>query len=111
MVLKEIGERVRLARISKGITQAQLAKDLRISPHFLSNIEQGKQTMSATTLAEICRMLEVSADWVLCNVTPETTRIADAEISQKLKNCSLLEKRAMIKVLSSLEEVLHSANE
>ena len=106
MILKEIGERVREARMARGMTQAQLARDMHVSAPFISNIEQGKQTMSIITIREICRVLNVSADWVLCNVTPETNRIADAAISQNLKTCSLEEKNAMLRVISGLADVL-----
>ena len=107
---KEIGERVRRARMEKGMTQAQLARSLCVSAPFVSNIEQGKQTMNAVTLRNICRTLDVSADWILGNFTPTTNKIADADISQKLKNCTLEEKSAMLKVITSLEEVLRTSD-
>lgn len=106
MSLKEIGERVRLARMNKGISQVQLAKTMQISPHFLSNIEQGKQAMSITTLSDICEALDVSADWILRDSTPGGQRIAEGELAEKLKRYSPEEKTAMLKLMNSLGDIL-----
>lgn len=111
MVLKKIGERVRLARTNQGMTQAQLAKALQVSPHFVSNIEQGKQTMSVITLSAICETLDVSADWILHDCTPESRRMTDEELARKLKECSPKEKSAMLKLLDSLSGILREADE
>ena len=106
MLLKEIGERVRLARTNKGITQMQLAKQLQVSPHFLSNIEQGKQTMSIDTLSGICEALDVSADWILRDCTPESRRMTNIGLEEKLNRHTPEERTAMLKLLDSLEEIL-----
>lgn len=106
MVLKEIGERVRQARMRKGMTQAQLANALEVSAHFLSNIEQGKQAMNVLTLSGICEALEVSADWILRASTPEAHRITEDELVNKLRSKSPAEKSAMLKLINGLEEIL-----
>lgn len=106
MVLKEIGERVRTARLNKGMTQVQLAKALQVSPHFLSNIEQGKQTMSVITLSAICEVLDVSADWILRDCTPESRKITDLALAEKLSRYSPEEKIAMLKLVDCLEDIL-----
>ena len=106
MELKEIGERVRQARTKKGITQTQLAKELEVSPHFLSNIEQGKQTMSVTTLSAICEALDVSADWLLRDGTPESRRMTDRALEEKLKQYTPEQRAAMLKLMDSLADIL-----
>lgn len=106
MILKQIGERVRQARTRKGMTQAQLAEALEVSAHFLSNIEQGKQAMNVLTLSDICETLDVSADWILRDCTPEAHRITESEIVRKLQEKSPAEKSAMLRLINSLEEIL-----
>ena len=73
--LKEVGDRIRQARLKKGINQAQLAEIIDKSPPYVSNIEMGKQNMSIIVLYKIVKALDVSADWILAHDTPETVAI------------------------------------
>lgn len=61
----EIGERVRLARSSRGISRDKLAELLGISTLFLGYIECGQRGMSLSTLQNMCVTLNVSADYLL----------------------------------------------
>ena len=60
-----IGERVRRARTETGFSREQLAEMLEISALFLGYIECGQRGMSITTLQKLCRVLNVSADYIL----------------------------------------------
>ena len=61
----EIGERVRLTRISRGYSREELAEYLGISALFLGYIECGQRGMSLMTMQNMCRVLNVSADYML----------------------------------------------
>lgn len=61
----EIGERVRLTRISRGFSREELAEILNISTLFLGYIECGQRGMSLTTMQNMCNILNVSADYLL----------------------------------------------
>lgn len=61
----EIGERVRITRISRGFSREELAELLNISTLFLGYIECGQRGMSLTTLQNMCEVLNVSADYIL----------------------------------------------
>ena len=78
--LQEIGERVRSARLAKHLSQAELAEKLDVTPTYISNLEQGKNTMSILVFQKITEALNVSADWLLRANTPELAQISDAEI-------------------------------
>ena len=108
MMLKEIGERVRIARQKKNISQAQFAALLDVSVPYISNIEHGKQAMSVVTFARICDQLDVSADWLIYNRSPEFKRIADEEATRILEDCTPAERRAMLKVITCVKEALRS---
>ena len=69
----EIGERVRLTRVSRGFTREELAEILNISTLFLGYIECGQRGMSLTTLQNMCRILNVSADYLLLGKEKEGT--------------------------------------
>lgn len=59
---KVIGANVRKIRISRGITQIQLAKLLEISQTHMSNIENGNTGISLSTAMKIGKCLQFSID-------------------------------------------------
>ena len=107
-MLKEIGERVRLARLSRHMSQAQLAALLDVSVPYISHIEQGKQAMSIITLQAICNSLEISADWILRNNSPASKQMVDEDIAQLLGDCTVAERSALLDVMVSVKTALRS---
>lgn len=61
----EIGERVRLTRVARGFSREELAEYLGISTLFLGYIECGQRGMSLATMQNMCKILNVSADYLL----------------------------------------------
>lgn len=61
----EMGERVRIARTSRGLSREKLSEMLGISALFLGYIECGQRGMSIETLQKLCNALNVSADYIL----------------------------------------------
>ena len=64
---KAIGQRIKIARIKKGITQEAVADLIDITPAHMSNVETGKTKVSLPTLIEIANALSVSVDVLLCD--------------------------------------------
>jgi transcriptional regulator with XRE-family HTH domain len=58
-------ERLREMRKLRGVTQKALATHLGISENAYQNYEYGKREPNYKTLAELCRVLEVSADYLI----------------------------------------------
>ena len=54
--MKELGSRIKAARIQKGITQKEMAEQTGLSPRTISNLENGKD-VSLTTVIEVAREL------------------------------------------------------
>ena len=65
MDLTLLGNRIRIAREKKGITQETLAERVNISPSHISVIERGVKTARIDTVARIANELDVSADYLL----------------------------------------------
>ncbi len=63
--LAEGGNRVKLWREYRHLTQQQLAEEARISVPFLSQIETGKRKASVKVLAAIAKILLVTVDDLL----------------------------------------------
>ena len=60
-----IGERLKKARLTKGLTQENLAESLNISIAYLSRIETGTTKLNLKRLSEICKLLDVSESEIL----------------------------------------------
>lgn len=60
-----VGPRLRLERMQRGISQIDLARRTSIAQANLSNIENGKQDITVSTLLQICVALDVKPSIVL----------------------------------------------
>lgn len=58
--LVELGERLRIARKAKGMTQASLAEQVELSRAALIRIEQGRQEVGVLNLRHLADALDVS---------------------------------------------------
>ena len=63
--IKEMGNRIKYTRKSKGITQERLAEMSEISTSFLYGIERGTKYASLPTFAKIAVALNEPADYIL----------------------------------------------
>lgn len=61
----EIGKRIKAAREKCGLSQRGLAEQLKLKNSTVSNWEQGISRPDADTIAQICSILDVSADELL----------------------------------------------
>ena len=60
-----LGERIACLRRARGLSQAELARRLKISASAMGMYEQGRREPSAQTLVSLARELEVSTDFLL----------------------------------------------
>lgn len=62
---RDVGKRIYDLRSHLGYRQAKFAEDLDISVTFLSEVENGKKTISLDVLRRMCLLYQVSADYIL----------------------------------------------
>ncbi len=98
---KSIGKRIKIARISKDVSQEKLAESAGISTVHLSNIENGHSRLSIKTLINIINTLEITADDVLAENISATRR-------QDLYEMSLLFEDCTDKEIHLLASILHA---
>jgi transcriptional regulator with XRE-family HTH domain len=65
--LQALGERIRMLRLAKKLTQENLAEMLGLTATSYSKIEQGKSDISITRLQNIAEKLETDASELLKN--------------------------------------------
>lgn len=80
-----IGKRVRRHRESLSLTREQFAEQIKISPQFLAEIENGKKGMSAETLYKICAFSNASADYLIMGKQlTDTAKVPAGELLCKI---------------------------
>ena len=60
-----MGQRIKAARVAKGLTQVELAKKLDLCPLFISELERDIRKPSVSTVIRLSEVLEVTTDYIL----------------------------------------------
>ncbi len=102
MDLKAIGQRIKLAREAKGLTQEQLAEKLALTACHISVIERGIKAPRLETLVGILNILEVDANYILTDVLSVSNEITSSLLSKKLSALSETQQKKILKVLDTL---------
>ncbi len=59
---KKLGENLKKLRIKKDISQIELARMLSVDRSFVSNIENGKNNPTLSTISSLAKALKVSTE-------------------------------------------------
>ena len=78
---REIGARVREARVKVGLTQAGVARLLAVSPHAVWSWENDRMQPNHEHLVELASRCEVSTDWLLGRDVIEAEVLREMDIS------------------------------
>ena len=68
--LQQLGERLRSARVRRGLTQDQLAKQCSLSSRFVAKVEIGGGNISVARLRELARALDVPVETLAAENLP-----------------------------------------
>jgi transcriptional regulator with XRE-family HTH domain len=98
---KKVGERIRVARVTKGLSQQNMADELGLTVASYSNIERGVTDITITRLFEIARILQVKIENIL-DLVNSSQNVKDTGLPYLVKNeIDLVEIR---KILADLQE-------
>lgn len=67
-MLQLIGNKIKLARIKKGLTQELLAEKCDVTPKYISTLENGKTAGSVPLIICICNVLEITPNYIFSSV-------------------------------------------
>lgn len=98
---KAIGQRIKIARIKKDITQEAVADLIDITPAHMSNVETGKTKVSLPTLIVIANALSVSVDTLLCDNVIASKVIFEREAKDIFSDCDEYEIRFLVDLMKS----------
>ena len=74
---REIGARIKNIRADNNLTQAQFGELIGISGQQVGRIERGTRTISVTLIAEICKQMRVSTDYIIFGFTNPITNFGE----------------------------------
>ena len=101
----KLGEKIKLIRKSKGISQEELASTLKINRNFLSRIETGKSEPTASILKNIAKLFNIDLNSLLDVKNIPTD--SDDKIKYITENCKNLNEKYIdfiIRIISVMKE-------
>lgn len=100
----KVGVRIQEVRRARGLTQAELAQAVDITPKYLSNIECGAKIPKFETFIAIANALEIDANTLLVDVLTVSNTIISTEISEKLASLSPYEQQRIKRLFDIMTE-------
>jgi XRE family aerobic/anaerobic benzoate catabolism transcriptional regulator len=95
--LMKLGERVRKARASRGMTRKILARDSGVSERYLAQLESGQGNISILLLRDVARALDLRLEaLVLDGPGPPVDFIHTTEFLRRLSAAELLQARQLL---------------
>ena len=102
----DIGQRIKLKRIEKGLTQEKLAELVGIGPSHMSHLESGKTVASMDVFIALCNVLECSADELLCKEVAIARPIVDNWLVDLVADCDQTEIKIIADTVAALKQTL-----
>lgn len=102
----QIGSRIKKARESAHLTQEGLAEKVEVSVQYVSDLERGKVGASVATIIRICKVLQISSDYILFGHEP----VAKAVPEQELLDLNEEQNKIMQEGMMLLLRAFHSSH-
>lgn len=93
-----------------GLTQEQMAEKLKVSPTQYKNYEQGRSQPAIDKLIEMCKILEIPADYLLRTKDKRYENFATAALFQELQNMDSDKSESIFFVLQKLYELKNQSS-
>ena len=102
MDMKELGKRIRAARVEKGLTQEELAERAEISPTHVSVLERGGNSIKLETFIKMCCALDMSADDILRDLVPVSCMKQASDLTDILHDQPQDVQRTALRIVRAL---------
>lgn len=101
-----IGQKVKQIRVSKGVTQEQLAEAVGVGVTHISHLETGSGTVSLKVFLAIVNYLDCSADEILCKEINAARPIVDNWLAELVADCDSTEVKIIADTVAALKKTL-----
>jgi transcriptional regulator with XRE-family HTH domain len=92
---REFGDRLRAARIVRGVSQSEIAADVGLSRTSVANIERGRQRLTLHLLIEFARALQVEP----CDLLPATYPEPEVKPDRRLRELPPEDQEAFLRIM------------
>ncbi|MBU1342368.1 MAG: helix-turn-helix domain-containing protein [Proteobacteria bacterium] len=103
-----LGEKIRMLRQEKGLSQVLLEKKSGVNSKLLSKYENGRIIPTADTLRKIAEGLETSADYLIFDNVPKDglSQIQDLDLFEKFKEVEQMDAENKNIIRSLIEAII-----
>ncbi len=103
-----LGEKIRMLRQEKGLSQVLLEKKSGVNSKLLSKYENGRIIPTADTLRKIAEGLETSADYLIFDNVPKDglSQIEDLDLFEKFKEVEQMDAENKNIIRSLIEAII-----
>ena len=103
---KLIGERIKRARKTNGITQEILAEKLNVSIGYVSQVERGITKISLDLLGAISSILECDIAGFITESAVNSSEYLETEIVSELRKLDRIKKKFILKIIKLTNDEL-----
>lgn len=103
---KLIGERIKQARKSKGMTQEVLAEKLSVSIGYVSQVERGITKISLDLLGAISSILECDVSSLVSKTAVESNEYMETELLNEIKKLDNSKRKYIFEIIKLTNEKL-----
>lgn len=105
---QSLGEKIRMLRQEKGLSQVLLEKKSGVNSKLLSKYENGRIIPTADTLRKIAEGLETSADYLIFDNVPKDglSQIEDLDLFEKFKEVEQMDAENKNIIRSLIEAII-----
>jgi len=101
---RKIGARIKQARTSRGMTQAQLAELLNLTPKYISNFETGTRLPKLETFIMLANALDCGTDALLFDVLEKPAASGACTVTDQLALLPAEDRRRIMRTIDFLIE-------
>lgn len=102
---KIIGNRIKKARIKKGITQENLAEKLGISPEYCSKIECGKAKVNLERLSQISVIIDTEIEYLISGTVYESKSYLKGDIATSINGLNGSKLKAVDSIIKIIKDL------
>lgn len=98
---KQVGQRIRKARTKKNWRQEDLAEFIGKTPAYVGMLERGERSASLDTFIEIVKVLDVTADELLCDVVISSYRTKLLQFDERIEKLEHAERQKLFDIIEA----------
>lgn len=103
-----LGQRIKMFRRKRGLTQIALSDMIDVNTSFLSKVESGQKGLRLETLVNLANALNVSTDELLSDSLQNTIMATNHLFAEQLADCTEYERRVLEQSLKAIKDSLRA---